>query len=451
MKILFTLLLYVFGLNGYLLVQKFSPFWLNRSTEIPVQEVCVNQNHKTYTWFCNNSQANLSQLTLQQTISASRTQITQTPKFSDTNLNKVINNHIQKTHTPPTVDDQTSYQQFTAIPFQSSSFHNLLFFSQTQNKKKLSSLFLDTIQKKSLRPLSLFAEPELFIRQISSICSSYLQTKFPQKFKTESAKLWLETTTAPEEKNFQTLSFASNGDLLVWIKPELKAFPDWINIRIPYRKIKPHILPRYQSYFPPITTNTAPTVDCTKQKCISITFDDGPRRRFSNQLLRILQKHQIPATFFMLGHLVQDDPEITKKIHDLGYEIANHSWNHKNFAQLSRYKMLKQINRTDGAILAATGTIPQFYRPPYGAFKSRIFKLIPDKKMILWHVDPLDWKKGQTSKKIAESVVAQTKQNRIILLHDIYQRTIDAVPIIINTLKKQGYTFVSLSDLLSDK
>ena len=184
---------------------------------------------------------------------------------------------------------------------------------------------------------------------------------------------------------------------------------------------------------------------------IAITFDDGPHGTLTPRLLDILAKRNIKATFFVLGQCVQEYPEILKRMADEGHEIANHSWSHPAFAKLSNEAVRSQINQCQQAITGVTGKPASLLRPPYGSITQTQRQWITRDlglKIILWSVDPLDWK-FRNAVRVEQSILSQTKNGAIILAHDIHPTTIDAMPGTLDALLGRGYKFVSVSDLLA--
>ena len=183
-----------------------------------------------------------------------------------------------------------------------------------------------------------------------------------------------------------------------------------------------------------------------KQKRIALTFDDGPHQYVTKQILTTLQKHEVKATFFVLGQNVVKHPEIVKKADAFGHEIANHSWGHNNLTKLNGKQMQAEIDRANEAICDAIGKYPTMYRPPYGAIDETVREVI-ELTPVLWNIDTLDWHHKTPSKTLA-NLKAQAKDDGIILMHDIYQQSAEALEDVILYLKEEGYEFVTTSELL---
>lgn len=188
-----------------------------------------------------------------------------------------------------------------------------------------------------------------------------------------------------------------------------------------------------------------PKLDSNK-KYIALTFDDGPKAQTTNQLLDILAAQQVKATFFMLGSSARQYPEVVKRAAREGHEIGSHSNVHNNLRTMTPDAVKADIHEADKSIYLAGGQLPKILRPPYGAINSQAASVI-DKAIIQWNVDSRDWKLRNTPL-IVQHVLQTVQPGSIILMHDIYQTTIDAINPIIEQLKAQGYEFVTVDQLL---
>ena len=182
---------------------------------------------------------------------------------------------------------------------------------------------------------------------------------------------------------------------------------------------------------------------------VALTFDDGPYTRSTIPILDTLTEHNVVATFFVLGNRVSTHKEIIKRMHVEGNEIGNHTYNHSMLTSLSREKARYQIEKTQSAILEVIGSEPKIMRPTYGSYNNKV-KSIVDMPMILWSVDPLDWK-IQDAEKISNHILENVKDGDIILLHDIFVSTAEAVEILVPELINRGFQLVTVSELYEIK
>lgn len=198
---------------------------------------------------------------------------------------------------------------------------------------------------------------------------------------------------------------------------------------------------------PPITFNSV-HVD---GPYIALTFDDGPNATLTPKLLDLLAARHLKATFFVVGQNAADHPEILKRAVREGHEIANHSWSHPNLGKMSDDAVRRELQKTDDAIAAAIGKRPALLRPPYGSITARQKKWIHDEfgyRIIIWDVDPLDWKRPGPSV-VTARILKETHAGSIVLAHDIHPPTIEAMPATFDQLMKKGFKSVTVTELLS--
>src|SRR6266704_6626783 len=183
---------------------------------------------------------------------------------------------------------------------------------------------------------------------------------------------------------------------------------------------------------------------------IALTFDDGPSAKLTPKLLDLLAAHHIKATFFVIGENVAEHPEIVERAAHEGHEIGNHSWSHPNFAKMSDEGVRRELRRTDDAIKSAIGARPTLLRPPYGSLTARQKRWIHDEfgyQIILWDVDPFDWKRPGPAV-VRNRILQETRPGSIVLSHDIHPGTIEAMPSTLDALEAKGFKFVTVSELL---
>jgi peptidoglycan/xylan/chitin deacetylase (PgdA/CDA1 family) len=183
---------------------------------------------------------------------------------------------------------------------------------------------------------------------------------------------------------------------------------------------------------------------------IAMTFDDGPSAVLTPKLLDLLAARHIKATFFVIGENVAEHPEIVARAAREGHEIASHSWSHPNLAKMSQEGVRSQLQRTDDAIKSAIGKSPTLFRPPYGSITEREKRWIHDEfgyDIILWEVDPLDWKRPGPAV-VRNRILKETRPGSIVLSHDIHPGTIEAMPSTFDELEAKGFKFVTVSELI---
>jgi len=182
-----------------------------------------------------------------------------------------------------------------------------------------------------------------------------------------------------------------------------------------------------------------------------MTFDDGPSEKLTPELLDLLAQHHIHATFFVIGKNAAEHPEILQRAVREGHEIGNHSWTHPILGKMRDENVRAELQKTDDAIRAAIGMRPVLMRPPYGSITARQKKWINAEfgyRIILWDVDPLDWKRPGPAV-VTRRIVKETRPGSIILSHDIHAGTIKAMPETFDQLEAKGFKFVTVSELIA--
>lgn len=191
------------------------------------------------------------------------------------------------------------------------------------------------------------------------------------------------------------------------------------------------------------TVKKAKTIDPSLPS-IALTFDDGPSQ-YTEEIIKILEENEVNATFFILGNKVATYKNTLKQSIENGNELGNHSYNHQWLSRLSTTELEKQINKTQEIIQEELDYTPTLLRPTYGSVNRRIKKNC-DLTITLWTVDTKDWKIKNTSR-IVERATTNISDLDIILMHDIFERSKNALKEIIPNLKEQGFQLVTVSEL----
>ncbi|SEN35144.1 polysaccharide deacetylase family protein [Lihuaxuella thermophila] len=262
--------------------------------------------------------------------------------------------------------------------------------------------------------------------------------KPPQKVAHEHPESTKATKEKVKEKPAKPVPKAEN-------QPEEKVGPKGITVSAKMNEKEKQVQPAEQILF----FKGPKTI-----KKVALTFDDGPDRYYTIQILNILKREQVPATFFVIGNMAQKYPDVLKRIDQEGHVVGNHSWNHPQLTKISAEGVNDQIFRTNEIIHRTLGKTPMLIRPPYGSVNERVERQLGSKgfKIINWSVDTLDWR-GRSSKRILKTVKNQIQPGGIILQHSAGPKgklngTIQALPEIITYLKQNGYQFVTVDELL---
>ncbi len=193
----------------------------------------------------------------------------------------------------------------------------------------------------------------------------------------------------------------------------------------------------------------------TEEKKIALTFDDGPSKRNTEEILSILDEFGIKATFFVIGENAKADPERILSIHNAGHELGNHTYTHAYISKISHDALLEEIQKTEAVLQEITGQKPTIFRPPGGYYNDSSIAVLKDLgyKSILWSLDTRDWSMPK-SETIVSKVEGRTQCGDIILFHDLEDKrlpTPTALRTIIPNLIKEGYEFVTVSELLEQE
>lgn len=196
-----------------------------------------------------------------------------------------------------------------------------------------------------------------------------------------------------------------------------------------------------------------------EEMVVALTFDDGPSPEYTNLVLDVLKKHNVKATFFLVGKHIKKYPEVARRIVLEGHEVGNHTFSHRDLVPSSRKRLEFEVFETQKLIKEVLGVETNLFRPPRGIFSEAVRKFIVSRGLILvlWSVSGVDWAKTPPSI-IAKRIIRFTHPGAIILLHDSgalirsegHSRlnTVKALEIIIPALKERGYRFVTVSELI---
>lgn len=189
---------------------------------------------------------------------------------------------------------------------------------------------------------------------------------------------------------------------------------------------------------------------------VALTFDDGPDRRFTPQVLDVLDKHDVKATFFLMGSRAKEHNDIVKRIHDSGHAIGNHTYWHPNLPEEQLDRLHWELTETEKVLANIIGFKPRLFRSPYGALNEEMMDQLVelDFTVVGWDVDSLDWKQEGTEV-IEDNVLSNVGFGSIILMHDggdwsmDLSGTVEALDNIIKKLKEDGTQFVTIPEMFS--
>ncbi|MCL6471514.1 MAG: polysaccharide deacetylase family protein [Firmicutes bacterium] len=201
-----------------------------------------------------------------------------------------------------------------------------------------------------------------------------------------------------------------------------------------------------------LVTGASMVANQNPRKAVALTFDDGPDPRYTPKILAILEKNHIKATFFLIGSRVNMFPNLARQVASHGHLIGNHTYYHVKLKGLTEDQIKEEIDWCEKTIYRVTGEKPQYFRPPKGYFNDETIQVASKAgyKVILWDI-AVEHRRSHTPEREAERVLRKVRPGDIILAHDGLlnrEKTVKALPLIIEGLKKQGYDFVTLDELL---
>lgn len=302
---------------------------------------------------------------------------------------------------------------------------------------KLYTYVFDIKQNRFLTLKDLIDQDEL------KYISSYAQKELLAKYKDVIGINELNNILSPNYNNFELFNF---DDQKLYLYFNSSNFKDIVDVEIPLENINLKL---------PIEMGTTVqnTVKVKKiknkaidpnKKMIALTFDDGPSK-YTDKIIDLLNKYDTSGTFFVLGNKVEMYKDTIVKAIEQGSEIGNHSYNHKWLIKLNKTEFIDQINRTQSILKNTVNYTPTLLRPTYGSVNDEI-KNNTTLDIVLWNIDTLDWKL-KNYKDIANRVIGKVEDGDIVLMHDIHERTLKALEIILPKLKAEGYQLVTVSEL----
>ena len=253
--------------------------------------------------------------------------------------------------------------------------------------------------------------------------------------------------------NFEHFNFIDDGLEFIFPPYQIAYYAAGeIKIVIPYDELNGIIKNKYSKYSKKNNIkqdNNRNLKEFSNKKLIAFTFDDGPSYIGTNKLLDNLDKYNARVTFFVLGSRVENYKDTLTKAYKMGNTIGNHTYSHSNLLKLDNYSVMDEIKKTNETIKNITGSEAIYLRPPYGNINSDI-KNISNMYTILWDLDTEDWK-NKDKDRIADYIVSNAHDGAIVLLHDLYETSVDGALLAMERLEKEGYAFVTIDEMIKIK
>lgn len=186
------------------------------------------------------------------------------------------------------------------------------------------------------------------------------------------------------------------------------------------------------------------------KKLIALTFDDGPSNMYTNRILDVLEKYNARATFFIVGKRIENHTEVIARAISLNCEIGNHTWAHSDFTNYSKSVLISSLKKVDDAVQTEFGYSMRLFRPPYAAINEDVEAASVQMQytMALWSGSSHDWSIKNVDK-IYKNCFNCAADGAIVLFHDVYSFTADAIELIVPDLIEQGYQLVTVSELIA--
>lgn len=309
-----------------------------------------------------------------------------------------------------------------------------------------TSLYFDNKTKEFVDLKYFFKDEEAF-KKLSSIAYYYVLKLEDKTFD----ELWVKRGTDPTIDNYRHFNFKDEGLEILFPPYQIASWADGeIKITIPYEEINDLLKEEYRntSKEEEVVSIIPEVRDLTKyqdKKLIAFTFDDGPSETNTNYLLDNLDKYDAKVTFFVLGSRVNSNKETIKRAYLEGNAIGSHTYNHRNLNLLSDVALMDEVKKTNEAIKEVIGTSPTLLRPPYGNLTDH-GKELANMSIILWNIDPLDWK-YKDKNRVANEIIEHAHDGAIVLVHDIYKSSVEGALLAMEELQKQGYAFVTINEM----
>jgi peptidoglycan/xylan/chitin deacetylase (PgdA/CDA1 family) len=192
-------------------------------------------------------------------------------------------------------------------------------------------------------------------------------------------------------------------------------------------------------------------------RLLALTYDDGPNEPYTLQLLELLDRHNVKATFFLIGRFVQQRPDIARAIAEAGHAVGNHTWDHPKLIFAPAAEVKRQLLQAQQAIFDTTGVQPKLFRPPFGGRRPATLRVARQLGLspVMWDVTCFDWK-AKSADEIVRHAERQVHGGSVILLHDgeyhriggDRSRSVEATDRILGRYQAEGYQFVTIPEMM---
>ncbi len=343
------------------------------------------------------------------------------PSFSLANIDKFINNYISINY-----KEKVVHYNYYDINGEYTSF-----FIKNETDLTHECFLIDNRTNKRVSIEDIIINKDEF----NNIVINYLNLKYPSFI--------IDSIKGIDNKD---ISYLINNDSLIIYYDKIKTSPEYnkdIYIRISLLALKDVLELE-------IDNNKGIILDSENlDKVVALTFDDGPCSN-TDKILELLKDNNSTATFFLQGYKINSFKNTLIKMIDYGNEAGNHTYSHKYLTKIKQKEFDFQLNKTNELYYNVTNKSMYLIRPPYGSYNKKVKQLVSG-PIILWNLDTKDWKGNKTVEEIISSVLDNVNDGDIILMHDIHEKTYDALKTILPELYIKGFKVVSVSELAEIK
>ena len=312
-------------------------------------------------------------------------------------------------------------RQYTNVLLRSSNNDNLIYESYIYNKDGVEISFEELIKENKVND---------FWNKVYEL----LAMKYPE-FIVNGIKNSSGNNAYELKENAMIIYFMN-----YLIEPQIT---ELITLKVNYNEIKDYI--DFSCKLDELYTNEDGFNFSKNKKAVALTFDDGPSNEKTKKILDILNKNKAHATFFMVGEKMSKDSTTVKAVYDSGNEIGSHTYAHANLTRQTAEERQQALSMTDSIFNTITGDNITLLRPPYGAYKREMLTEF-NYSVVLWNIDTEDWRYKNTDR-IIDTVLTNLTDGSVILMHDSYNTTVEAVEKLLPILYAKGYQVVSVSEL----
>ncbi|MDD3341062.1 MAG: polysaccharide deacetylase family protein [Bacilli bacterium] len=382
-------------------------------------------------------------------------------KELDTSITSYIKNlkaeFVKKAETDKPKEPYELNVSYAKNTYQDITFLELTVYKYTGGNhyaREEKSYYFNFKTKKQLRLSDFFLEGKDYLHELSKYAKEEVLNYASSKGKTFD-EAWVNKGTEEKEENFKHFFFNDSGLTIIFPPYQVSSWADGeVRITIPFTKINRYLKEVYrrkvegQTELPNITRPKIDLKEAGGKKLMAITFDDGPSHNTA-YLLDELKKRDARVTFFVLGNRASQFTEEVRREYSEGHLVGSHTYSHLNLVKLPEEVITSEITRASEEIEKITGDKPTYLRPPYGSTNERV-KQISNMYTILWNIDTLDWK-HRNADMVYQNIIDHAKDGSIVLLHDLYATSVEGAIRAIDTLKAQGYAFVTVEEMAKIK